>query len=50
MIDLASRYTVARMIERDDFSKRYKGGRPIAIHEFFYPLVQGYDSVVLRPT
>jgi tyrosyl-tRNA synthetase len=48
MIDLASRYTVARMIERDDFSKRYKGGRPIAIHEFLYPLVQGYDSVVLK--
>ena len=48
MIDLASRYTVARMIERDDFSKRYKDGRPIAIHEFLYPLVQGYDSVVLK--
>lgn len=48
MIDLASRYTVARMIERDDFSKRYKSGRPIAIHEFLYPLVQGYDSVVLK--
>ncbi len=48
MIDLASRYTVARMIERDDFSKRHKSGRPIAIHEFLYPLVQGYDSVVLK--
>ena len=48
MIELAARYTVARMLERDDFSKRYKGGRPIAIHEFFYPLVQGYDSVVLK--
>ena len=48
MIELASRYTVARMIERDDFSKRYKSGRPIAIHEFLYPLVQGYDSVVLK--
>ena len=48
MIDLASRYTVARMLERDDFSKRYKEGRPIAIHEFLYPLIQGYDSVVLK--
>ncbi|MBE9529517.1 MAG: tyrosine--tRNA ligase, partial [Proteobacteria bacterium] len=43
MISLASKYTVARMLERDDFSKRYKEGRPIAIHEFLYPLVQGYD-------
>ena len=48
MIRLASRHTVARMLERDDFSKRYKGGKPIAIHEFLYPLVQGYDSVALR--
>ena len=48
MIQLAARHTVARMLERDDFSKRYQEGRPIAIHEFMYPLVQGYDSVVLR--
>ncbi|MDR9433487.1 MAG: tyrosine--tRNA ligase [Spiribacter sp.] len=48
MIALASRSTVARMLERDDFSKRYKGNQPIAIHEFLYPLVQGYDSVALR--
>ena len=48
MIKLASQYTVARMLERDDFEKRYKGGTPIAIHEFLYPLVQGYDSVALR--
>jgi tyrosyl-tRNA synthetase len=48
MIELAARHTVARMLERDDFSKRYKGGRPIAIHEFLYPLVQGYDSVVVK--
>ena len=48
MIELAARYTVARMLERDDFSKRYKSGQPIAIHEFLYPLVQGYDSVALR--
>ncbi len=48
MIELAARHTVARMLERDDFSKRYKSGRPIAIHEFLYPLVQGYDSVVLK--
>jgi tyrosyl-tRNA synthetase len=47
-IKLASRYTVARMLERDDFHTRYKGGRPIAIHEFFYPLLQGYDSVHLK--
>ena len=45
MIQLASRYTVARMLERDDFSKRYKSGQSIAIHEFLYPLIQGYDSV-----
>lgn len=48
MIRLAGQYTVARMLERDDFSKRYKSGQPIAIHEFLYPLVQGYDSVVLQ--
>ena len=47
MIRLASNLTVARMLERDDFSKRYKGGQPIAIHEFLYPLIQGYDSVEL---
>ncbi|MGY6631599.1 MAG: tyrosine--tRNA ligase [Wenzhouxiangella sp.] len=48
MISLASRFTVARMLERDDFEKRYRGGQPIAIHEFLYPLVQGYDSVALK--
>jgi tyrosyl-tRNA synthetase len=48
MIRLASKYTVARMLERDDFEKRYQGGQPIAIHEFLYPLVQGYDSVALK--
>ncbi len=48
MIQLASRYTVARMMERDDFTKRYKSGTPIAIHEFLYPLMQGYDSVALK--
>ena len=48
MIKLAASHTVARMLERDDFSKRYKGGQPIAIHEFLYPLVQGYDSVALK--
>ena len=48
LIALASQYTVARMLERDDFSKRYKGGQPIAVHEFLYPLVQGYDSVALK--
>ncbi|MFO7576984.1 MAG: tyrosine--tRNA ligase [Pelovirga sp.] len=48
MIALASRYTVARMLERDDFHKRYTGQQPIAIHEFMYPLVQGYDSVALE--
>lgn len=47
-IRLASQYTVARMLERDDFHKRYTGSQPIAIHEFLYPLVQGYDSVALR--
>ena len=48
MIKLASQHTVARMLERDDFSKRYAGQQPIAIHEFLYPLVQGYDSVALK--
>ena len=48
MIELAARSTVARMLERDDFSRRYKSGQPIAIHEFLYPLVQGYDSVALQ--
>ncbi|MBF0674439.1 tyrosine--tRNA ligase [Pseudomonas sp.] len=47
-IRLSSQYTVARMLERDDFSKRYTSNQPIAIHEFLYPLVQGYDSVALR--
>jgi tyrosyl-tRNA synthetase len=48
LIQLAARHTVARMLERDDFSKRYSSGQPIAIHEFIYPLVQGYDSVALK--
>jgi len=48
LIKLAARQTVARMLERDDFEKRYKGGQPIAIHEFLYPLVQGWDSVELK--
>ena len=48
LIALASRYTVARMLERDDFHKRFSGQQPIAIHEFLYPLVQGYDSVALK--
>ena len=48
MIQLAARYTVARMLERDDFTKRYKAGVPISVHEFLYPLVQGYDSVALQ--
>ncbi|HRO66061.1 MAG TPA: tyrosine--tRNA ligase [Pseudobdellovibrionaceae bacterium] len=47
-IKLAAQYTVARMIERDDFTKRYKSGTPIAIHEFLYPLTQGYDSVAMK--
>lgn len=47
-IRLASQYTVARMLERDDFSKRYKSGTPIALHEFLYPLVQGWDSVAMK--
>ena len=48
MIRLAAKYTVARMLERDDFEKRYKNNQPIAIHEFLYPLAQGYDSVMLE--
>jgi tyrosyl-tRNA synthetase len=48
LIRIAAQYTVARMLERDDFSKRFKGGQSIAIHEFLYPLVQGYDSVALQ--
>ena len=48
MIRLAAKHTVARMLERDDFDKRYKSGQPIAIHEVLYPLVQGYDSVALK--
>jgi len=47
-VRLCSHYTVARMLERDDFAKRYASGKPIAVHEFLYPLVQGYDSVALR--
>jgi tyrosyl-tRNA synthetase len=47
LIEIAARHTVARMLERDDFSKRYRAGQPIALHEFLYPLVQGYDSVAL---
>lgn len=48
MVKLAAQHTVARMLERDDFSKRFSGQQPIAIHEFLYPLVQGYDSVALK--
>ncbi len=48
LIELAAKHTVARMLEREDFSKRYKDGQPIAIHEFLYPLIQGYDSVALK--
>ena len=48
MIELAAQHTVARMLERDDFKKRYQGNQSIAIHEFLYPLVQGYDSVALE--
>src|SRR5665647_842424 len=48
MIGLASKYTVARMLERDDFHKRYTTQQPIAIHEFLYPLIQGYDSVAMK--
>jgi tyrosyl-tRNA synthetase len=47
-VRLAAHYTVARMLERDDFAKRYKSGQPIAVHEFLYPLAQGYDSVALK--
>ncbi len=48
MIELAAKYTLARMMERDDFTKRFKGGLPISVHELLYPLMQGYDSVALR--
>jgi tyrosyl-tRNA synthetase len=48
LISLSARYTVARMLERDDFSKRFKSNQPISVHEFLYPLLQGYDSVVLK--
>jgi tyrosyl-tRNA synthetase len=48
LISIASKHTVARMLEREDFSNRYKSGQPIAIHEFLYPLIQGYDSVVMK--
>ena len=48
LVKIAAHYTVARMLERDDFAKRYKAGQPIAIHEFLYPLAQGYDSVALK--
>ncbi|MGI9950993.1 tyrosine--tRNA ligase [Moorellaceae bacterium AZ2] len=48
VIELAAKITVARILERDDFAKRYREGRPISVHEFFYPLMQGYDSVVLK--
>jgi len=48
LIQIAAKHTVARMLERDDFHKRFKSGQPIAIHEFLYPLIQGYDSVVMR--
>jgi len=48
LIEIAAHHTVARMLERDDFSKRFRGNQPIAVHEFLYPLVQGYDSVALN--
>ena len=48
LVQLAARHTVARMLEREDFNKRYTSGKPIAIHEFLYPLVQGYDSVAMK--
>ena len=48
LIEIAARHTVARMIERDDFTKRFRANQPIALHEFLYPLVQGYDSVALQ--
>ncbi|MBM4233705.1 MAG: tyrosine--tRNA ligase [Gammaproteobacteria bacterium] len=47
-VEVAAQYTVARMLERDDFAKRYKSNQPISVHEFFYPLAQGYDSVALK--
>lgn len=48
LVKLASNYTIARMLERDDFKKRYDNGQPISVHEFLYPIVQGYDSVALK--
>ena len=48
ILDLSARFTVARMLERDDFEKRYRGGIPIGVHEFLYPLMQGYDSVMVE--
>lgn len=48
LVELAAKHTVARMLERDDFQKRYSSGQPISIHEFLYPLIQGYDSVAMR--
>ena len=48
VVSLSAKVTVARMLERDDFTKRYQSGQPISIHEFFYPLMQGFDSVVLE--
>lgn len=48
VVNLAAKVTVARMMERDDFTKRFQSGQPISIHEFFYPLMQGTDSVVLK--
>src|ERR1019366_7238507 len=48
LVRLCSRYTVARILERDDFSKRFKDGTPISVHELLYPLAQGYDSVCLK--
>jgi tyrosyl-tRNA synthetase len=48
MIELAAKYTLARMLERDDFTKRFKAGNPISVHELLYPLMQGYDSVALK--
>ena len=48
LIQVAARHTVARMLERDDFNKRYAANQPIAIHEFLYPLIQGYDSVAMK--
>ncbi len=48
MVELTAKYTVARMLEREDFKQRYQKQQPISIHEFLYPLIQGYDSVVLK--